>query len=140
MTVTSTPIYPQTINTPTVQILPATTTTLVTLYTAGTNGSKIENIFLTNTDTAAAYAITFSLTIGGTTSILGTVNVPISAGNTTAVPAVSLMQSSNLPFSYDAFGNPYIYIATGGVLKANSGTTVNTGKIVAITCTSSGDF
>jgi hypothetical protein len=140
MTVTSTPIYPQTINTPTAQILPANTTALVTLYTAGTNGSKIENIILTNTDTAAAYAITLSIVIGGVTSVIGTVNVPLSAGNTTSAPAVSVMQSTNIPFSYDAFGNPYMYLASGAVLKINSATTVNTSKIVAATCVASGDF
>lgn len=139
MTVTATPIFPQTITSPSQQILPADTTTLKTLYTAGTNGSKIENIIATNTDTAAAYGIQLSVTTGATTYLLGTVNVPLSSGNTTAAPAISLLNSANLPTAKDSNGNPYIYLASGSVLKVNSLTTVNTGKIVAITC-NGGDY
>ena len=147
MAVTSTPIYPQLILTPSVQILPATTTTEVTLYTAtNANGSKIENIILTNTDTAAAYAIQFFVYTSSTSYLIGTVNVALSSGNTIAVPAVSVMQAVNsagnpyIPFSYDAFGNPYMYLASGSVLKIASLTTVNTGKAVTATCVVSGDF
>lgn len=140
MTVTATPIYPQAINSSSQQILPADTTTLKTLYTAGTNGSKVESILLTNTDTAAAYAIQFSVTISATTYLLGTVNVPLSSGNTIAAPSINALQSSNLPLSFDAFGNPYLYLASGAVLKINSLTTVNSGKIVSAICTAAGDF
>jgi|SRR6185312_439615 len=139
MSVTNTPIFPQTITSPSVQILPADTTTLKTLYTAGTNGSKIENIIATNTDTTAAYGIQLSITTGATTYLLGTINVPLSSGNTTVVPAVSLINSTNLPTAKDSNGNPYIYLASGSVLKVNSLTTVNAGKIIAITC-NGGDF
>lgn len=131
MTVTATPIYPQTITTGVVQILPATASNLVTLYTAGTNGSKIECIMATNTDTAAAYAITLTVVISATNYILGTVNVPLSSGNTTAAPAISLLASSNIPLSKDPDGNPYLYLASGAVLKVNSSTTVNTSKVVS---------
>jgi hypothetical protein len=133
MATTSTPIFPQTIQSESVQILPATTTTQVTLYTGGTNGSKIENIIATNTDTAAAYALTLAIVTGGTSYIIGTINVPLSSGNTTAAPAVSLINNANLPLPKDSNGNPYIYLGSGSVLKVNSGTTVNTGKVVSIT-------
>ncbi len=140
MATTSTPIFPQTINSSSQQILPADTTTLKTLYTGGANGSKVESILLTNTDTVAAYAIQFSVTISAVTYLLGTVNVPISSGNTIIAPAINALQSANLPLSFDAFGNPYLYLASGAVLKINSLTTVNTGKIVSATCTAAGDF
>ena len=133
MATSNTPIFPQTITTEVIQILPATASALVTLYTAGTNGSKIENIIATNTDTAAAYAITLTIVISATSYIIGTINVPLSSGNTTAAPAVSLLNSANLPTAKDSNGNPYIYLASGAVLKVNSGTTVNTGKVLSFT-------
>lgn len=139
MAVTNTPIFPQTITSPSVQILPADTTTLKTLYTAGTNGSKVENIIATNTDTAAAYALTLTVVTSATNYIIGTINVPLSSGNTAAAPAVSLLNSANLPTAKDSNGNPYIYLASGSVLKVNSGTTVNSGKVVSVTC-NGGDF
>lgn len=133
MSTTPTPIFPQTIQSESVQILPATTTTLVTLYTGGTNGSKIENIIASNTDTAAAYALTLTIVTSSTNYIIGTINVPLSSGNTTAAPAVSLINSANLPLAKDSNGNPYLYLGSGSVLKVNSGTTVNTAKVVSIT-------
>jgi hypothetical protein len=133
VTVTATPIFPQTITSPSVQILPATTTGLVTLYTAGTNGSKIENIIVSNTDSGAAYALTLTVVTSATSYIIGTINVPLSAGNTTAAPAISLINSTNIPLAKDANGNPYIYLASGSVLKVNSGTTVTTAKVLSIT-------
>lgn len=132
MAVTATPVFPQTVQSPVIQILPATTTGLVTVYTAGTNGSKIENIICTNTDTAAAYAITLTVVVSSTNYIIGTINVPLSSGNTTSAAAVSLINSTNLPLAKDSNGNPYLLLASGAVLKANSSTTVNTGKVVSI--------
>lgn len=139
MTTTATPIFPQTITSPSVQILPADTTSLKTLYTAGINGSKIENIIATNTDTAAAYAITLTVVTSSTNYIIGTINLPLSSGNTTAAPAISLINSANLPTAKDSNGNPYLYLANGSVLKVNSGTTVNTGKVISITA-NGGDY
>lgn len=139
MTTTATPIFPQAITSPSVQILPADTTALKTLYTAGTNGSKIENIIATNTDSAAAYGLQLSVTTGATTYLLGTINVPLSAGNTTAAPAISLLNSTNLPTAKDSNGNPYLYLASGSVLKVNSLTTVTAAKIVSITV-NGGDY
>lgn len=133
MTVTATPIFPQTIQTPVAQILPATASNLVTLYTAGANGSKIENIIATNTDTAAAYAITLTVVVSATNYIIGTVNVPLSSGNTTAAPSINLLNNTSINLAKDSNGNPYIYLASGAVLKVNSGTTVNTGKVLSFT-------
>ena len=129
----ATPIFPQLITSPSVQILPATTSSLVTLYTGGTNGSKIENIIATNTDSGAAYLLTLTIVTSATNYIIGTINVPLSAGNTAAAPPVSLLNSVNLPTAKDANGNPYIYLASGSVLKVNSSTTVTTAKVVSIT-------
>lgn len=140
MSVSNAPIYIQQTNSSSAQILPATGTGLVTLYTAASNaGSKIENIILTNNDTANSYDITFTAVISSVSYILGTVTVPV-APSATKVSAVSVMQNGSIPFSYDAFGNPYMYLAVGAVLKINSGTTVATSKTVSAICTAAGDL
>lgn len=138
MAVTATPIFPQTITSGVVQILPADTTTLKTLYTAGAQGSKIENLDVTNTDSAAAYAIQVWVVISATNHLLGTVNVPLSSGNTVAAPNVSILAGLT-GLNKDSNGNPYIYLATGAVLKVSSLTTVTAAKIVDFYC-QGGDY
>jgi hypothetical protein len=129
MTVTATPIYPQTINSSVVTILPADTTTLKTLYTGGTNGSKVENIVVTNTDSTAAYVVQIYITISSTNYLIGTINVPLSSGNTTSAPGINVISNSNVgTFARDPNGNAYIYVANGAVLKVASTTTVTTAK------------
>lgn len=131
MAVTSTPIYPQTLMSGVAQILPADTSSLKTLYTAGTNGSKIETILVTNTDSTSAYLITLTVVISATNYIIGTVNVPLSSGNTNAAPAINILSNSNIPLNKDSNGNPYLYLATGAILKVNSSTTVTTAKVLS---------
>lgn len=139
MAVTSTPIFPQAIQSTTAQISNASGTTPVTIYTAGANGSKIENIICSNTDTAASYSVQLSITNGANTNIIGTINVPLSSGTATTASAVSLINSANLPTAKDSNGNPYIYLAASCTLKAASLTTVTSGKFLEIT-TNGGDF
>jgi len=140
MSVTSTPIFPQTIKSSEVQILPADTSSLKTLYTAGANGSRIEAIYATNTDTAAAYAIQLTVVESATNYLLGTINLPLSSGNTTAAPTVNLFNAgTQLVLNKDSDGNPYIYLESGAVLKVNSTTTVNSGKILSFVA-NGGDY
>jgi hypothetical protein len=141
MALTNTPIFPQTITNNVVQILPADTTTLKTLYTGATNGSRIENIMVTNTDTNA-YTINIFFTISATNYLIGTINVPLSAGNTTAAPTVNLLSSAGNfggILNYDANGNKYLYVASGTILKVASTGTVTTAKALTFSC-QGGDF
>ena len=130
MAVTATPIFPQTLTNTPVTILPADTTTLKTAYTAGSNGSKLEAIYVTNTDSASAYSVQINITISSTSYLLGTVNVPLSAGNTTAAPNVNLLASTNLNLPKDANGNPYIYLLASAIVKVGVLVAVNSGKVV----------
>jgi hypothetical protein len=133
MALTYTPIFPVTINNTSVQILPADTTTLKTIYTGATNGSRLENILVTNTDTAAASVVQVYAVISATNHLLGTVNVPISSGNLIAVPSVNLLSySGNLGnlLNRDANGNTYLYVASGTIIKVAVTVAVNAGKIL----------
>lgn len=133
MAVSNIPIYPQTVQTWAQQILPADTTTKKTLVTAGTNGSIVESIGLTNTDAAAAYAIQFFVNNGTFDALIATVNVPLSAGNVTAVAAVDFLRNGASPICVtDANGNLTIVLKAGYVLKISSTTTVTAAKEVDV--------
>jgi hypothetical protein len=128
MTVTATPIFPQTLTTGTAAITNGTASSLVTLYTAGTNGSKIENISVTNTDTNP-YTVQVTVTISATNYLLGSISVPASTGNTASAPGLNILANSNfLPLNKDSNGNAYLYLASGDTLKVNSTSTVTSSQ------------
>lgn len=127
-----TPTFPKQPQTNRVQIAPADTTTQKTVYTAGSNGSKIVSIIATSTDTSARN-ITVSITNGGTSYPLGTIAVAITAGTVAGTPAVNLLDSTvivGIPFDSD--GNPFLYLISGDTLTVNSGTTVTTAKAITV--------
>lgn len=130
MAVTPTPIYPQVINTPVQQILPADTTTLKTLYTAGANGSRIDNINVASTDTAAR-DLGFYVTVAGTDYLLFTLACPLNSGNTNAINPLAVFAHVVFQgFNFDPNGNRYINLATGAVLKVKALTTVTAAKAI----------
>lgn len=141
MVVTATPIFPQTIvNTP-VTIVNADSTNKKTVYTGGTNGSKVENILVTNTDTAA-YTLQFFFTISATDYLVASVNIPASAGNLSTVNSINpLATTTNWgpALNLDSNGNPYLYIANGTTLKAAVTGAVTAAKTMTILA-QGGDF
>lgn len=115
----STPIYPQLINNTPVTFVNADGTTAKSIYTSGVNGSKLEAIYATNTDSGSAYSVNIWIKQSGTSYLLGTVNVPLSAGNTTAAPTVNLLNSSNnlgTILNKDSNGNTYLYLSASSVV------------------------
>lgn len=133
MAVTNTPIFPQTIsNFSAVQILPADTTTLKTLVTAGANGSKVENIIVNSTDTANK-DLQLVVTKGGVDYPLATIQIPLNAGNTNAIIPVSLFQHAMLVgLNTDNNGNKYLYLGSGSVLKAKVTASVTAAKVISL--------
>lgn len=139
MSVTATPIFPQTVQSLANQIANATTTTLVTLYTAGTNGSRIENVSITSTN-VANNNIQIYANNATANYLLGTVQVLANSGQTNSVPTISLFAATNfLSLNKDSNGNPYMYLATGFKLVANSTTSLVTGNTINF-FTQGGDY
>lgn len=134
---TATPIFPQTLKNWAVQVLPADTTTLKTLVTGATNGSKLEMLNITSTDTAAR-DVALWMTISSVDYLIATISIPANSGNTNAILAQGLLASlvgtsPYLPFfqfPLDVNGNRYLYIASGSVLKVSTLTTVTAAKVV----------
>lgn len=135
MAVTSTPIFPQTVGTGFAQIAPADTTALKTLYTAGADGSTIENIIVTSTDTSAR-DLQFVVTISAVDYIIGSLTIPLSSGNTAAAPPVSVFRHANFAsiLTIDGTGNPIIRLPTGAVLKVRALTTVTATRVISVIC------
>lgn len=126
MTITSTPSFPQLPKNGHVTVVNADGTTQKTVYTGGANGSKITSLIGTSNDTAA-HDVQISITNGGTSYLLGTVSIPIGAGNTSSVPAVNLLDPTKLVgLPLDSDGNPYIHLASAS-------DTLTVAMVVAVT-------
>lgn len=135
----ATPIFPQTIRNPVAQILPADTTTLKALVAGGVGGTKVESINVSSTDTSAR-DLALWMTVSAVNYLIGTVSIPINAGNTNAIPAVSLLDSAQIPsMRTDNNGNKYIYVASGATLSISTLTTVTAAKAIQAVA-QAGDF
>lgn len=122
-----------------IQILPAATTTLVTLLTAAAAGSKVVGITITSTDTADR-VVQLYVTRGGVDILLSTVAVPLNSGTTNALPAVNGMSTTNLPgLPTDNDGQRYLLLQMGDVLKAAVTVTVTAAKAINFNV-QAGDF
>jgi hypothetical protein len=133
MSVTATPIFPQTITTGVAQIALADTTTLKTLYTAGANGSKIDNILVTSTDTASR-DLQLVVTISAVDYIIGTFSVPANSGNTNSLVTLNALAHPQLvnALSVDNNGNRCLFLATGAVLKVKSLANVTSARVISL--------
>lgn len=129
MAVQPTGSFPQTPKNGNVQILPADASALKTIYTGGANGSKIVALFVTSSDTAAR-DVTWGITLGGVFYPLGTVTIPITAGQVNSAAAVNLLDVTKTPgLPLDSDGNPYVFLASASyTLQIKSLTTVTAAK------------
>ena len=143
MTVTSTPVFPQSMVNAQAVLLNATgaytfapgntTTNLVSLVVGSANGTIIEGINVTTTDTATNI-IWFILNDGSKNSILTVASVAAGAGVTTGTTSCfDLFRGVNVPgLSYDVNGNRVLYIPSGTTLYVGTTSVVTTGKQVSI--------
>jgi hypothetical protein len=123
-----------------VQIANADGQTQKTVYTAGPNGSKVSSLIAVSSDTAAR-DVQVSITNAGTSFPLGTVAVPIGAGNSSSVPSVNMLDPTRLVgLAYDSDGNPFIHLVSGDTLTVSALTTVTAAKLVTVSAPTVGDF
>jgi hypothetical protein len=90
-----------------------------TIYTAGTNGSRVYGVFFATTDTTAGGNNVFLYIKNGSTVYpIGQINVPVSSGNVASTPCVDGISPINCPgLPFDGTGKPYIELASGSTLK-----------------------
>lgn len=125
----SAPIYLGTMKNFVARILPADTTAKVTLVTAANPATKVTALCVTSTDTSNR-DIQLWITKSAVDYLIGTVQIPINAGNTNAIPAVDLLGTAALlPWvRTDENGAKYLVLENGSVLKAAATVTVTTAK------------
>jgi hypothetical protein len=107
--------------------------TYKTLYTAGANGSRCYGIFTSNTD-SVTHVTYVELVTGGGITVNGVAVTPAaSAGAATGVPPVNMMSPAVWPgLPVDQYGNPYIQLASGDVLKATYASTLTSATIISV--------
>jgi hypothetical protein len=110
------------------KILPADASNLVTLFTAGTNGSVVKALNVQSTDTAAR-VVQLWVNDGTTDFLIGAVNVPLRSGDTGTAAAIDLLGGTLLPsLPYDANGKRVLPLPGGYVLKVSAQATVTAAR------------
>lgn len=106
------------------QFLNATSTTEETLFTAGTNGSKVRSISVCSSDTSAQDLAIF-INNGTTDFYLGNIHVTIGAGFTTVakLEGITILMPT---------GVPYIWLPTGYLLKGKMVAAVTSAKEIDV--------
>jgi len=117
--------------------------TYKTLYTGGTNGTKVKAIWVTSNDASAQHLVTVQVStstsahcspqsncVGGVA-----VTIPANSGFGSNVPAVNMMSVTNWPgLPVDSDGNPFIYLAgSSQTLEATFATALTASDQIAIT-------
>jgi hypothetical protein len=115
--------------------------TYKTLYTGGTNGSKISGIYMTSNDSTShlvtCQIVNSTVKYGGVSINTGT-TLP---GFANAVPAINLMSSTNWPgLPIDAWGNPYLILASGDTLQCTFATNLTSSDLINLVAVGGGDF
>lgn len=117
----------------------SSTTNLVALVTAGANGSTIESLMVTSSDTAAKDLILI-IQLASVNYILTTLSIPANSGFTNALVPVDVFRHIQVPgLSFDVNGNRQLILPTGAVLYAGTLTAVTAAKQVSVTAMG-GDF
>jgi len=139
MAVKSTPAFAQGIAVGVAKIVPADTTTLKTVFTAGADGALIDTIVISSDD-GSSKDLQLWTTVSGVDYLLFTVAIPANSGFTSSVGIVSLLDSNRAgsataPLGWltlDSNGNKLLRLGAGEVLKAKVLTAVSTSKTIYI--------
>jgi hypothetical protein len=105
------------------------------VFVAGANGSRAASLIATSTDTSAIDVQVFAYD-GSTAFLIGTITVPIGAGNTGTVGGVNLLQLAGIP-GLNSDGS--ITLPTSWKLQASNVTTVTAAKTLTVVCVG-GDY
>lgn len=116
-----------------VQFLQGTDTagTYKTLYTGGTNGTKVKGLWETNNDGSATHLVTCQLVRSSV--LYGGVAVTTASndGFANAVPAKNFMSAGNWPgLPLDSDGNPFFYLQSGDLLQCTFATALTASTLI----------
>jgi hypothetical protein len=139
------PIFTANINTENVFLTGATAwnysamTSSNTAYilSAGTNGARVTSVIFSTNDSAAenAYLLLDFKGQGTSVTVLGLVNVPLSAGTGAGVIVVDgLSASVTVGIPIDNNGKRFIHLGPGDYLRCGVDTNQTSGKMLQATC------
>ena len=118
--------------------------TVVTVYSGGANGSKISALMAISIGTTASFDVQWGVSSGGTFYMHGTEVIAAGAGSTDSLPSVNLMSNTNVPLAIDSDGNPYLFLPSSAYsLQAKTpatSSTWTTGSAINIIAPAVGDF
>ena len=123
MAANTSPIFELTPKNAGVQIVPADTTAKKTVYTGGTNGSRIDQLTVTSNDTAAVTLMWYK-TVSAVDYHIGDTVIPIGAGYTSVALVDAILTLSPTLV--------YLVLASGEILKVAALATVTAAKTVDI--------
>lgn len=98
------------------------------VFVAGSNGSRLASVAAASTDTSAIDVQLLAFD-GATAWLVGTVTVPIGAGNTGTVAAVNLLSLSQCPWLN---GDGSLLLPSGWKLQASNVTQVTAAKTLTL--------
>lgn len=136
MAVTNTPVFVQT---PRVDVQNYTTAdtaaTYKTIFTGGTNGSKIVGVNITTDDTTAAHLVTIAVTRNSTNYVLGVASLTV-AGEGTQSGTVAVDGLSGIRCPVDNDGQKYLFLqSTADTLRATFATAITAAKRIDVVAT-----
>jgi len=107
--------------------------TTANVVQGGTNGTKVESLVLSSTDTID-HLLTFAINVSGTYANVATILCPANTGNQNLV-SISVLANGSFAFCpSDANGNRYLYLANDTCSLVVTSNSVNsTGKVVSVT-------
>lgn len=132
------PSFIATPQTPVAQFENADGTTFKTLHTAGADGTRIDTLIGTSTDTAAAYVVQLALQKSAVDYVIGEVTIPIGSGTNGTAKSVAMLNPTDIPgLVYTEGGS--LFLATGVALRARVKTAVSGSfKVQIVGC--AGDY
>lgn len=116
MAFTTTPPYPQVLNSQITEVLAAGANTPVTVFTAGANGSILSDVIV-STDDTAAQTIQILIKDGAVSYVYGQMILPIGSGTVNGSPPVNLM--TTLPICQDEYGNKVLSLKASQIVQFN---------------------
>lgn len=102
---------------PVVAFANADGTAFKAVMAGGTNGSRVDTLIGTNTDTAVATVMQLALTKSAVSYVIGEVTIPANAGTNGVVKSVAMLNSTDIPgLAYTE--NGAIFLENGVTLSA----------------------
>jgi hypothetical protein len=126
------PQYIGTVKTPAASFVNADGLNFKTILAAGSSGSRIDTLSVSNTDTTNAYVLQLAIQLSGVDYILGEVAIPIGSGTNGSAKSVAALNSTDIPaLAYTENGS--LYLASGAILRGRLKTTAAGSNTVQVT-------